>query len=199
MIDSLMSSAYFIKAVVVWWVLILLGKLIKNHQFWRYIAILRIWKIIIKSQHSVLLTVSTGIEMMLFQSVKILEDGIDDGDELSSIVSIWISLTFSSSNMHSSREITTLFEVIWLLLLFEFSFDWSSDDLVDWIKKISRNVVWSCLNSVFNIKYHKQKQSTRGTYDFEKVLCFALCSEKQNTLMVLCKIKKYFAYLLSIV
>ena len=61
--------------------------------------------------------------MMLFQSVKILEDGIDDGDELSSIVSIWISLTFSSSNMHSSREITTLFEVIWLLLLFEFSFD----------------------------------------------------------------------------
>ena len=158
MIDSLMSSAYFIKAVVVWWVLILLGKLIKNHQFWRYIAILRIWKIIIKSQHSVLLTVSTGIEMMLFQSVKILEDGIDDGDELSSIVSIWISLTFSSSNMHSSREITALFEVMWLLLLFEFSFDWSSDDLVDWIKKNSRNVVWICSNDSSLVIFGNKKK-----------------------------------------
>ena len=53
--------------------------------------------------------------------------------------------------------------------------------------------------SVSNSKYPKREQNTQGPYDFEKVLCFALCSEKQNTLMVLCKIKKYFAYLLAIV
>jgi hypothetical protein len=29
-------------------------------------------------------------------------------------------------------------------------------------------------SSVFNSKYQKQKQSTRGTDDFEKVLCFLL-------------------------
>jgi hypothetical protein len=40
--------------------------------------------------------------------------------------------------------------------------------------------------SVFNIKDHKQKQSTGRTYDFEKEHCFALCSRKQKARMVLC-------------
>ena len=36
--------------------------------------------------------------------------------------------------------------------------------------------------SVFNIKYLKQKQSTQGTYDFEKVLCFVLYWKKTQYL-----------------
>jgi hypothetical protein len=50
--------------------------------------------------------------------------------------------------------------------------------------------------SVFYIKYLKEEQNTRDTYDFEKVLGFAFCRKKQNTSIVLCKIKKYFPYLL---
>ena len=60
--------------------------------------------------------------------------------------------------------------------------------------QILENITIKC--SVSYIKDHKQKQNTKGTYDFEKVLCFALCSEKQKTRMVLCEIKKYFADLL---
>jgi hypothetical protein len=47
-------------------------------------------------------------------------------------------------------------------------------------EKVSKKIY--ILSSVFNIKDHKQKQSTRGTYNFEKVFC----SRKQKTRMVIC-------------
>ena len=49
--------------------------------------------------------------------------------------------------------------------------------------------IYSTPTRVSNIKYHKQKQSTRGTYDSEKVLYL----EEQESSVILC-----FAYLLWI-
>ena len=59
---------------------------------------------------------------------------------------------------------------------------------------IDFRLVKGCIR-VSNITYHKQKQSTCYTYNFELVLSLALCRRSQRTKMVLSRIKWCFANL----
>jgi hypothetical protein len=80
---------------------------------------------------------------------------------------------------------------LWLEYLYNDLYTYINKQFIDismqnwFVKWIFQNLNHYQLNSVSNVKYPKQEQSTQGTYDFEKGLCFELCSQKHSTLRAL--------------